>query len=81
MRGGRNKFGTFYKQDRAQRMRQMSNRPVPNNQQQQQQQQQQQRNALLPQTPTSISTAPYYSNEQALAQHRYDWVFNDFFKK
>jgi hypothetical protein len=71
MRGGRNKFGTFYKQDRAQRMRQMTNRPTNGNQNQNQQnQQQQQRNAIISQTPASISTAPYYSNEQALAaQH------------
>uniref|UniRef100_A0AC34F4W2 Uncharacterized protein n=1 Tax=Panagrolaimus sp. ES5 TaxID=591445 RepID=A0AC34F4W2_9BILA len=55
-------------------MRQMSNRPTNghgnNNQNQNQQQQQQQRNAIITQTSTSLATAPYYSNEQALAaQH------------
>jgi hypothetical protein len=70
MRGGRNKFGTFYKQDRAHRMRQMSTRnPTATivNQSQQQQQNQRNNNNITQQSPSST---PYYSNEQALAaQH------------
>ena len=71
MRGGRNKFGTFYKQDRAHRMRQMSNRSTTALANQNQQHPSQQRGAIITQTSTSLAAAPYYSNEQALAQQRF----------
>jgi hypothetical protein len=78
MRGGRNKFGTFYKQDRAHRMRQMSTRNptaiVNQSQQQQQQNQRNNNNSII--TQQSPSSTPYYSNEQALAaQHNAELAY------